>query len=404
LDQVFSFMPQNAALLNATIFENLFLGDDGKTGPGDLAASDLDLIERSSLGHLCRLKALEMTPGDQLLAPDQAGELAALVKKARTYFHHGPPGDGYFSRDLWLLEILLAGKCERSQALDLLIGGGQCREIRVLDHTPLAARLVDWGQKMLQCEKPLLELPNFYLYSQMAKTAIDERVWQLRVRCAGLLGHNSLAPEEQWAFYMIALTATPADLGIDNLLHDWSSSGAFRQGHALETDYLKQVLGPSWRPFHPQEINPYLSWRENLAFGAQDRLADASLLAFIDGEGRRDLFTWLGMQYGIGRQGGNLSGGQGQLVALCRTLLRRTPVVILDEPTSSLDPLSKIQIAKLLQAYKPGHIIITVSHDQEFVSLADAVILMDGGRIAAWGTFQEVAGKSALLGQTRRDS
>lgn len=403
-DQVFSFMPQNAALLNASIFENLFLGHDGQALPGEVSKSDLDLLERSNLGHLCRLKALEMTPADRLLAPEQAAKFADLVKKARTYFHHGPPREGYFSRDLWLLEILLDGKCQRHQALGLMISDGACRKLEILDNTPMAGKLVDWASKMLQSEQPLLELPNFYLYSQMAKTAIDERLWQLRVRLAGLLKNKTLPSEERLALYVIGLTATPADLGIDNLLYDWRSAGAFQQGSAPESDSLRKLLGSSWQPFQQEEINPFLTWRENLAFGVQDHISDSSLLEFIHREGSRDLFTWLGLQYDIGRQGGNLSGGQGQLVAFCRTLLRRTPVVILDEPTSSQDPASKINLAKMLQAYKQGRIIITVSHDRDLVSYADEVILMDNGRIATRGTFEEVMEKSELLRQSMPES
>jgi ATP-binding cassette subfamily B protein len=85
-------------------------------------------------------------------------------------------------------------------------------------------------------------------------------------------------------------------------------------------------------------------------------------------------------------------------VALCRALLRRTPVLILDEPTSSLDPASSLRVARLLQQWKAsGGLIVSVSHNPDFVRLADEIYLMEDGRIVAHGTFEEIEANSVLF-------
>ena len=147
-----------------------------------------------------------------------------------------------------------------------------------------------------------------------------------------------------------------------------------------------------------EQINPSLTWRGNLTFGVvQGPIPDATALRFIEEEGLSEIFTREGLEFDIGRRGGNLSGGQGQLVALGRALLRRTPVLVLDEPTSSLDPASKTNVARLLQAWKNDRIVITVSHDPEFVAWADEIILMDSGRITFQGSVSDMGQDSKLF-------
>ncbi|MFB3820165.1 MAG: ATP-binding cassette domain-containing protein, partial [Candidatus Methylomirabilales bacterium] len=106
----------------------------------------------------------------------------------------------------------------------------------------------------------------------------------------------------------------------------------------------------------------------------------------------------------IGRLGSRLSGGQGQLVALCRALLRRTPVLVLDEPTSALDPASRARVAALLRGWRTDRVVISVSHDVEFVREADEVLLLDAGRLVASGPFEALERDSPLFARTLRQA
>jgi len=148
--------------------------------------------------------------------------------------------------------------------------------------------------------------------------------------------------------------------------------------------------------FPLRHIRGDLSWRQN--FVGQDSRGSYSkaeagsedLLQIIEKAGLNEAFTLLGLEFRVGLRGRNLSGGQGQLVALCRAVLRHAPVLILDEPTSSLDRQNSARIAQFLTKWKSGRIIITVSHDPAFIKDADEICVMEQGRMTYRGSFGEL--------------
>lgn len=411
-DSIFSLMPQSLALLNTTIRQNLLFdgvedGTPGSPAP-ELSEADLEVLEAAGLGQLCRLKALDMLPQDSPEAPHLTAEIAGIRGRARTYLAGAggvavlPYETGHLDRNHWVLENLLRGKCDRRLVVPLLLGEGDCRSLRPLNRTRLAAELTKLSRRLLSQTRDLLALPNFHYYSKMARVPIEEPVWKLRSACAELVELNELSKKNQLALCAVALTSSPAEFPDDDFLEKWSRPD-IQESFAPEIMILKDIIGEFWRPFMLAEINPYLTWRGNLAFGVVERLPEQILLDFLEQEGLNRSFTRLGLEFQIGRLGSNLSGGQGQLVALCRTLLRRTPVLILDEPTSHLDPISSARVAALLRTWKDGRIVITISHDPDFVSNSDEIFLMDGGRIMARGTFAEILESSELFRRALRE-
>ncbi len=88
-----------------------------------------------------------------------------------------------------------------------------------------------------------------------------------------------------------------------------------------------------------------------------------------------------------------LSGGQKQRVSLCRALMNRPKLLLMDEPLSALDPALRTKLQHdILQLHKEfGTTTVMVSHDpSEIYRLADRVILLDQGRITQEGTPKEV--------------
>jgi len=89
-------------------------------------------------------------------------------------------------------------------------------------------------------------------------------------------------------------------------------------------------------------------------------------------------------------RGTNLSGGQRQRIALARAFLRNAPVLILDEPTASLDPVTESSIMDTLYELAKGRTTILIAHRLSTVERADEILVMEQGRILQRGTHLEL--------------
>jgi len=96
---------------------------------------------------------------------------------------------------------------------------------------------------------------------------------------------------------------------------------------------------------------------------------------------------------------GHLSDGERHRVALAQVLIQEPRLIVLDEPTGTMDPITKIDVKhSILQAREEmDETFILVSHDMEFVrDICDRLIIMQGGRIVQIGTPMEVLGKERI--------
>ena len=89
-------------------------------------------------------------------------------------------------------------------------------------------------------------------------------------------------------------------------------------------------------------------------------------------------------------KGENLSGGEAQKLSLARIFADRTPLVLLDEPSSALDPIAEYTMFENMMRATEGRSVIFISHRLSSAVLADKVILMDGGTVAEIGTHAEL--------------
>jgi ATP-binding cassette subfamily B protein len=83
----------------------------------------------------------------------------------------------------------------------------------------------------------------------------------------------------------------------------------------------------------------------------------------------------------LGPQGTGLSGGQRQRLGIARTLLRNPPIIILDEPTTALDPESEAQVMEGLDRLMRGRTCVLITHSAALASTADQIVELDHGRI-----------------------
>lgn len=99
-----------------------------------------------------------------------------------------------------------------------------------------------------------------------------------------------------------------------------------------------------------------------------------------------------------GRGQGNLSGGQKQLVAVASVLTLETPVLVLDEPTSDLDPANRQEVLDVARrAAESGRVVIMVEHEPEAVMGADKILLMREGRLVAYDSADKLLRDAALM-------
>jgi ATP-binding cassette, subfamily C, bacterial CydD len=98
----------------------------------------------------------------------------------------------------------------------------------------------------------------------------------------------------------------------------------------------------------------------------------------------------------IGERGARLSGGEAQRIAIARAFLKDAPVLIMDEPTSSLDPESERLIRTALKRLTEGRTVLVVAHRLNTVYGADKIAVLDRGRLAETGTHRDLVQNHGL--------
>jgi ATP-binding cassette subfamily B protein len=130
---------------------------------------------------------------------------------------------------------------------------------------------------------------------------------------------------------------------------------------------------------------------ENIAYGdpgaSRERIVAAAVAAGAD-EFVRALPA--GYDTVVGERGYTLSGGQRQRVAIARTLVVNPPILVLDDATSAIDVQVELQIHDALRELMVGRTTLVIAHRLSTISLADRVVLLDGGRVVADGTHAEL--------------
>ena len=137
--------------------------------------------------------------------------------------------------------------------------------------------------------------------------------------------------------------------------------------------------------------------RANLLLGDPDA-DEARLAEVIEAAQLSELVDLLpnGLDTMLGDTGRTLSGGERQRVAIARALLKDAPVIVLDEATSAMDPITERAIQQAIAALEDGRTVIVIAHRLRTVMDADEIIVMDQGRIAARGTHDDLLARDPL--------
>ncbi|MDN2453140.1 thiol reductant ABC exporter subunit CydC [Lactobacillus sp. UCMA15818] len=140
---------------------------------------------------------------------------------------------------------------------------------------------------------------------------------------------------------------------------------------------------------------PYLfntTISNNLRVGNEDATT-ASLWKVLERVGLKSLVTSLpeGLETVVDEAGLRFSGGERHRLALARILLKNTPIVILDEPTVSLDPLTEQDLIETFMQQLTGKTIIWITHHLQGLSLMDKVVFIEDGELKIEGSPDKLA-------------
>jgi molybdate transport system ATP-binding protein len=170
--------------------------------------------------------------------------------------------------------------------------------------------------------------------------------------------------------------------------------GCIRLGGTILDDGAGVFVPPERRPigvvFQDYLLFPNLSALENVAFGLRSRGARRT-------EARAVAAEWLdkvGLADRASAKPRELSGGQGQRVALVRALATRPRLLLLDEPLAALDQTARIEVRHELRTHLATFdgIRLLVSHDPlDAATLADRLVVLEHGRVVQSGTFVDLA-------------
>ncbi|MEV3932639.1 ABC transporter ATP-binding protein [Streptomyces sp. NPDC049944] len=147
-----------------------------------------------------------------------------------------------------------------------------------------------------------------------------------------------------------------------------------------------------------------LRTRENVTLGQPRTYDDGPVWEAVDAVGMREAVEKLPTQLDtlLARElwgGAELSGGQWQRLACARALYRRTPLLILDEPTSQMDPRGEHQIFLEIKRIAAERMTIVVTHQLENTRLADRIVVLREGRVVEHGTYEELAHAGGLFAE-----
>jgi len=139
---------------------------------------------------------------------------------------------------------------------------------------------------------------------------------------------------------------------------------------------------------------------ENLRYGRPDA-SDEVLVAAARAAQIHDFICSLPQGYDtvVGERGLRLSGGERQRLAIARALLKDPRILILDEATSSLDAMNEALVQSALQPLMKGRTTLVIAHRLSTIRSADAIAVLEKGRVRELGTFDELLRKDGLFAE-----
>jgi ATP-binding cassette subfamily B protein len=149
--------------------------------------------------------------------------------------------------------------------------------------------------------------------------------------------------------------------------------------HEIDINDLRDKV--IYIPQHPKLFNRTL-W-ENISYGLPDTVTREDIYKFLIEMKMNELEEIFRerMDKPVGKQGSTLSGGQRHMLWLIRAILKKSPFIILDEPTASLDPESKKLVKKMIEIMGKGKTLLLITHDDDLKEGMDRILTFSKGKV-----------------------
>lgn len=140
--------------------------------------------------------------------------------------------------------------------------------------------------------------------------------------------------------------------------------------------------------------------RDNLRWGCENA-SDEDMYRALEAAQALDIVSPLngGLDRRVEQRGGNLSGGQRQRLTVARALLKKAPILILDDSSSALDPATDLRMRKAIRELAYSPCVITVSQRSFPVAECDRILVLEDGGAASYGTHGELLEKSPVYAE-----
>ena len=339
----------------------------------------------------------------------------------------------FYSTDLFLEYCTIAANIAYSSypgtpEVDTLLTNSHFRDFLV--QTDLAPRLLELGRAIAQTTIDLLgnlQEDDFFFQGSPMDPEQFSSFTTLLSRVA-VVGMSGLSTQESDQLLTLALRFVPGkhkiytigerfkqqivdlrrqflqrELGIDL---DQCQNGILQQTipSMAELEHAEPEGDAFFTPFC---INQYLynhSLLDNIIFGTviekdvvQTTLAPVVLPQF-EKQGLLDEVIEIGLDFHVGSKGDRLSGGQKQKIAIARALLKKTPIVIMDEATASLDNSSQARIQRYIETRLRGKAtVVAVVHRLDMISGYDHILVMKAGKVIESGSYKDLMEKKSTL-------
>jgi len=431
-----AYVGREARIFTGTVFDNLIYGlrhrppgpsGDGEGGDDDLwlNPTPLGVSDRAGLiSHVleaARLVGLDddlyalglratVDPGRQ---PETAERLLAARRLVMARFagEGGEAAVEFFDRGRFAEyasigeNILFGHSTARSLVPEQLAGYGHFR--RVIEEVGLREPLLTLGTEIArEMVEIFKDIPaDHELFAEFSLITASELPEYVRlVSRLERTGPGELPPEDQDRLVALSLRLVPARHRLGRIDEDTEFRAKVVAARQRFAETLPPEVAATFVPYDRERYFADGTVLENMLFGkvlATSSLAVKKVNAIVDQvittHGLRELVMEAGLDYHVGLAGSRLSPAQRQRVALARALIKRPQILLLDEAVSVLEPDRRAELHQRVTTTLKGRTVIAVVDRVDLARYYDRIVVLDAGKVADVGTYQELAAREGLF-------